>query len=99
MQFPRVDEPSGALDSHSTEDVLRLFDDLNAEGRTIVVITHAEEVASRTHRVLRMRDGKVLSDLRPGCGRYHRAAHPTAARPTAERVGVPGRPDPTAVGR
>ena len=40
-----ADEPTGALDSHSTDDVLALFDDLNADGRTIIVITHEEEVA------------------------------------------------------
>ena len=41
-----ADEPTGALDSRSTDDILALFDDLNATGRTIVVITHEEEVAA-----------------------------------------------------
>jgi putative ABC transport system ATP-binding protein len=59
-----ADEPTGALDSQSTGDVLELFADLNAAGRTLVVITHEEEVAERARRVLRMRDGRVLSDVR-----------------------------------
>jgi len=59
-----ADEPTGALDSRSTEEVLALFDGLNATGRTLVVITHEEEVAAHAKRVLRMQDGKVLSDRR-----------------------------------
>jgi putative ABC transport system ATP-binding protein len=59
-----ADEPTGALDSTSTADVLELFDDLNSAGRTLVVITHEEEVAERAERVLRMRDGRVQSEVR-----------------------------------
>jgi putative ABC transport system ATP-binding protein len=59
-----ADEPTGALDSHSTVEVLHLFDELNAGGRTVVVITHEEEVAAHAKRVLRMRDGLVFSDIR-----------------------------------
>lgn len=59
-----ADEPTGALDSHSTEEVLNLFDDLSLAGRTLVVITHEAEVAARAKRVLRMRDGQIASDER-----------------------------------
>jgi len=59
-----ADEPTGALDSRSTVEVLALFDDLSAAGRTIVVITHEDEVAHHAKRVLRMRDGMVASDER-----------------------------------
>lgn len=59
-----ADEPTGALDSHSTADVLNLFDTLSASGRTIVVITHEDEVASHAKRVLRMRDGLIEGDHR-----------------------------------
>ena len=52
-----ADEPTGALDSHSTAEVLALFDELNADGRTIVVITHEDEVAHHAKRVVRLRDG------------------------------------------
>ena len=59
-----ADEPTGALDSRSTEEVLALFEDLNADGRTLVVITHEEQVAQRARRVLHMRDGRIVSDER-----------------------------------
>jgi putative ABC transport system ATP-binding protein len=59
-----ADEPTGALDSHSTAEVLDLFDELSLAGRTLVVITHEDDVAHRAKRVLRMRDGLVVSDER-----------------------------------
>jgi putative ABC transport system ATP-binding protein len=59
-----ADEPTGALDSRSTDDVLALFDDLSVDGRTIIVITHEEEVAHHAKRVVRMRDGRIISDQR-----------------------------------
>ena len=59
-----ADEPTGALDSHSTEDVLDLFDQLSIAGRTVVVITHEHDVAARAKRVVRMRDGGIVSDTR-----------------------------------
>jgi putative ABC transport system ATP-binding protein len=63
-----ADEPTGALDSHSTAEVLALFDALNASGRTVVVITHEEDVAAHAGRVLRMRDGQIVADERTGAG-------------------------------
>ena len=57
-----ADEPTGALDSKSTSDLLDLFDQINAAGRTVVVITHEMEVAQRAKRIIRMRDGKIISD-------------------------------------
>jgi putative ABC transport system ATP-binding protein len=63
---PRIllaDEPTGNLDSTSGRAVLELFDDLHAEGATIVVITHDETVAARMPRVVAMRDGRVESDV------------------------------------
>jgi putative ABC transport system ATP-binding protein len=59
-----ADEPTGNLDSASTEEVLRVFDDISAAGRTVVVITHEHEVAARAKRVLRMRDGLLIADDR-----------------------------------
>jgi putative ABC transport system ATP-binding protein len=59
-----ADEPTGALDSHSTADVLDLFDQLSMSGRTLVVITHEDDVARRAKRVVRMRDGLIVADDR-----------------------------------
>ena len=57
-----ADEPTGALDSKSTHDLLDLFDNINAAGRTVVMITHEDDVAARAKRVVKMRDGKIVSD-------------------------------------
>ena len=57
-----ADEPTGALDSKSTQDLLDLFDQINAAGRTVVVITHEQDVGERAKRIIRMRDGKIVSD-------------------------------------
>ncbi|BAL88833.1 putative ABC transporter ATP-binding protein [Actinoplanes missouriensis 431] len=61
-----ADEPTGNLDSHATEEVLAVFDDLNAAGRTIVLITHENEVAARADRLIRLFDGHVVEDARVG---------------------------------
>ena len=57
-----ADEPTGNLDSESTEDILSIFDRLSAEGRTIVIITHEESVAERAQRILTVKDGLVIAD-------------------------------------
>ncbi|WAC18663.1 ABC transporter ATP-binding protein [Luteolibacter sp. SL250] len=54
-----ADEPTGNLDSSTEEDVLALIDQLNDEGRTIVMVTHDEHVALRADRIIHMRDGKI----------------------------------------
>jgi putative ABC transport system ATP-binding protein len=56
-----ADEPTGNLDSKSAVEVLSLFEELHGSGRTIVVITHDNEVAARAERVIKIRDGKVVS--------------------------------------
>jgi putative ABC transport system ATP-binding protein len=60
-----ADEPTGNLDSTSTADVLGLLDDLHAEGRTIVLITHELDVAERAERVVQIHDGRILDDDDP----------------------------------
>ncbi|MEV7416204.1 ABC transporter ATP-binding protein [Streptomyces sp. NPDC089919] len=59
-----ADEPTGNLDSRSTEEVLALVDRLNASGRTVVLITHEDEVARHAKRVLRLVDGRIVEDVR-----------------------------------
>ena len=59
-----ADEPTGALDSKTGQQILSLFDELVATGRTIIVVTHDPSVGSRCHRVIRLHDGNVVSDER-----------------------------------
>ncbi len=61
-----ADEPTGNLDSRSTEDVLRIFSSLNEQGRTVVLITHEPHVAEQAKRVIGLSDGKILEDRRVG---------------------------------
>jgi putative ABC transport system ATP-binding protein len=58
-----ADEPTGNLDSKTSEDILALFDQLHAEGQTIILVTHEESVARHAKRIIRMRDGRIFSDL------------------------------------
>jgi putative ABC transport system ATP-binding protein len=59
-----ADEPTGALDTGSSAEILAIFDHLNRDGRTVVMITHEEEVAGHARRILRLRDGAVVQDVR-----------------------------------
>jgi putative ABC transport system ATP-binding protein len=60
-----ADEPTGNLDTASGEEVLGLFEQLSEEGRTIVLITHEDDVAAHAGRVIRLRDGAIIADERP----------------------------------
>jgi len=60
-----ADEPTGNLDSESSLEIMRLLRDLNQQGRTIVLITHEPDIAAFAQRVVRVRDGVIVSDERP----------------------------------
>ena len=62
--FILADEPTGNLDSKTTEEILNLLEDLNQQGKTIVLVTHEKEVAARARRIIRMNDGEIASDER-----------------------------------
>ena len=57
-----ADEPTGNLDSKSGAEILNLFDELHAQGKTLIMVTHSDELAERSHRIIRLRDGVVESD-------------------------------------
>lgn len=61
-----ADEPTGALDSKATDELLRLFDDVNRVGHTIIMVTHSVKAASHAGRVLFIRDGEVFHQLYRG---------------------------------
>jgi putative ABC transport system ATP-binding protein len=61
-----ADEPTGNLDSASGEEILNIFDDLNARGITVVFVTHDPEVAMRARRTIVLRDGLIVSDTKNG---------------------------------
>lgn len=61
-----ADEPTGALDTRSGQELMALLHELNAQGHTIIIVTHDPEVAAAAARVVEIRDGRILSDSRPG---------------------------------
>ena len=58
-----ADEPTGNLDTRTSHEIMALFQQLHQEGQTIVMVTHEEDIAAHARRVIRMQDGRVISDL------------------------------------
>lgn len=61
-----ADEPTGNLDSKSGEEIIKLFNDLNNKGITLIIVTHDQDIASQCKRIIRLKDGLLLSDLPAG---------------------------------
>lgn len=78
------DEPTGNLDSRTSEEIMAVFQDLNAQGKTVIVVTHEEDIAHHCKRIIRFRDGKILKD--------EVVENPTDAKAALARL-----PDPDAV--
>ncbi len=90
-----ADEPTGALDRHSGEEVLRILEELHAEGRTVVIVTHDMTVASRAERIVEISDGAIIADRRveraPGAGTMApRGNERDAPRPEERKAGRAG---------
>lgn len=83
-----ADEPTGALDSRSGEEVLRILDEIHAEGRTVIIVTHDMAVARRARRIIEMHDGKVVSDQPNPGGRTAVATGRAADREGALSAGA-----------
>ena len=86
-----ADEPTGALDSHSGAEVMQILKSLHAEGRTVLLITHDATVAANAHRLVELKDGKVLRDERTATGSSALSPQPSAlaaSKPTRGNLGV-----------
>lgn len=84
-----ADEPTGALDTKTGEEVMGLFEELNQQGMTLIVVTHDMEVAEQAQRIVTLRDGKIISDTQKGISgkdghmRDQRRSHQATVPPVA----------------
>lgn len=78
-----ADEPTGALDSRSGDEVLNILEELNAEGRTVILVTHDAKVAARARRVIEIADGRIVADRVAGAGAARPLPEPAQNRGTA----------------
>jgi putative ABC transport system ATP-binding protein len=59
-----ADEPTGNLDTKTSIEIMHLFDEIHANGNTVILVTHEEDIAEHAHRIIRLRDGVIESDIR-----------------------------------
>ena len=90
-QLILADEPTGALDSETSEDIMRLLTDLNRQGMTVVLVTHEEDISNYAHRVIRLRDGLVSVDRSRGSICLDRGLYRAARRGWLCFGGIAGR--------
>ena len=79
-----ADEPTGALDSKSGADVMKLLTDLSARGHTVILITHSAEVAANAERLIEIKDGRIVSDSGPAARHHAEASAPFQSRSNTE---------------
>ncbi len=81
-----ADEPTGNLDSQTGEEIMHVFDSLHAEGQTIIVVTHEEDIAARCRRIIRLKDGLIATDVQNVLAEPPRSVH--AVHPAKAAVPV-----------
>ncbi len=88
-----ADEPTGNLDTKTTQEIIALFRELHEAGQTIVVVTHEEDVAGHADRIVRLRDGEVMSDHTTREDPIHRVWIEQSREGHGAKAGAPGAPE------